>query len=745
MKKQQNPYHFLDVFCLRVPLFSLDFYKKLFEKEDVEYDDLKKIWEDSNIKEAIFLASPYFYSELELLFKGKVNNLKKEIKLKGSFLKYIIRASTRSTPFGLFAGISIGNFKQETDIVIGSITKYTRKTSLDMNYLVSLSSYLSNKSSIKKQLVYYPNSSLYKLANQYRYIEYQIENLKRMYSIEGIEYSNYIEQILNKAKTGEKINTLANLLVNEDITKNDATDFINELIDNQILVSQLEPSVTGDQMLLQIINTLKRLENCSEYIKPLLKLQQAISKLDSLEKNEVQDYKNCYSILDTIGVNYDVKYVFQTDLFIKNKKNVLSKKIAYNLKNVLPLLNTLSKTNTNSNLKKFKKAFSERYHTRKIPLAQALDIEMGVGYIQNDAISDTVPFLNDITPRVNKRSSKNNFLTDSEIIIQKLLFQALKNNEYSIELKDHFFKDSKKKLTDLPDTFSALIEVIKINNENKIYINALGGTNGANLLTRFSKGNKELLNLVTEISSIEKKINFDTALVEIVHLPEARIGNVIKRPHLRDYELPFLGKSNLPFNKQISINDLLVSIKNNRIVLWSKKMNKEVLPRLTNAHNFSFNSLPIYHFLCDLQTQNKTVSLTFSWRSLSKNQSFLPRVCYKNIILSKATWVVETKKLKSIIEVSDKNENLLCNINEWRSNNKIPKYVQLKENDNTLLINLENITLIQLLLASVKNKENFILEEFLFTEDAIVINKTQENFANQCIITFFNESKLKKH
>jgi hypothetical protein len=232
----------------------------------------------------------------------------------------------------------------------------------------------------------------------------------------------------------------------------------------------------------------------------------------------------------------------------------------------------------------------------------------------------------------------------------------------------------------------------------------------------------------------------DKIIAEIAHLPEARTGNILKRPHLREYEIPYLAKSTLPLSQQITIDDLWVSIQNNRIILTSKKRNKEVLPRLTNAHNYESKALPIYHFLCDLQSQNKKTSLGFSWPRLADDHPFLPRVVYKETILSKAKWHLRTLEIKALMAHYDNEVLLLSAIEKWRKLFQVPKYVQLVEGDNTLLIDLEHFYSIQLLLASIKNKKQCVLEEFLFTEDTIV-NRKSERFTNECIITLYNQEK----
>jgi hypothetical protein len=166
-----------------------------------------------------------------------------------------------------------------------------------------------------------------------------------------------------------------------------------------------------------------------------------------------------------------------------------------------------------------------------------------------------------------------------------------------------------------------------------------------------------------------------------------------------------------------------------------------VLPKLTNAHNYAPKALPIYHFLCDLQSQNKKLYLGFSWPKLADNHSFLPRVVYKETILSKAKWHLRKPEIKGLMTHYDNEVLLLSAIEKWRKLFQVPKDVQLVEGDNTLLIDLEHFDSIQLLLASIKNKKQCLLEEFLFKE-ATIVNRKNEKFTNECIITLYNQEKI---
>src|SRR6185295_7783108 len=95
----------------------------------------------------------------------------------------------------------------------------------------------------------------------------------------------------------------------------------------------------------------------------------------------------------------------------------------------------------------------------------------------------------------------------------------------------------------------------------------------------------------------------EAVFAEIVHLPEGRIGNIAARPVLRAYEIPYLGCSGAALDRQIPVTDLRVAVRGGRVRLRSERLGREVIPRLTCAHNFSRRSLGLYRFLCALQLE----------------------------------------------------------------------------------------------------------------------------------------------
>lgn len=93
------PYKPFDRYIIRTPLKSFNYLQCFLSNKETNLDIIKSELHDPVIKEAIFLASPDLYKQIDDLLKGKVLKKKDEDKLLFSILKYISRLSSRSTPF----------------------------------------------------------------------------------------------------------------------------------------------------------------------------------------------------------------------------------------------------------------------------------------------------------------------------------------------------------------------------------------------------------------------------------------------------------------------------------------------------------------------------------------------------------------------------------------------------------------------------------------------------------------------
>jgi len=640
--------------------------------------------------------------------------------------------SHRCTPFGLFAGISTGNVSNNTSrIELETTENYKRKTKLDMNYLCSLVQELEKLPQIRNLIDYYPNTSIYRINNQYRYVEYTYKNSIRHHYIMSIDDTNYIRKVLQFSEKGVKINQLQEFLTSDGIQNEDAQKFIHDLIDNQILISAISPTVSGDDYLRYIIEQTN--------ITRLVELENILERLDKKTfHNNLNTYSEVVNKLEEIQIPFDKKFLFQTDLITTTKSNNLNKNLLKEIHEGVTVLNKLTTRVRNPRLEVFKKTFSNRYEEEEVPLSLALDVETGIGYNQNSVGSyDICPLIDDlIIPQFTTKQDKPFYryeLKKADEFIYKKFIEAKKLNSKVITLKEEDLQSFEENWDDLPITFPLLCSIFQNENENIISITDAGGPSASYLLGRFSHTSEDVRQILEEIVAKETNSNENTILAEIVHLPESRTGNILYRCNLRNYEIPYLAKSNLSSSCQIPISDLQISLRNDELILRSEKLNLRVEPRMGNAHSFDYNSLPIYNFLGDMQTQNLCESLEFSWGPALMNEEFFPRVCYKNIILSPAKWLLK----KTTIENITNKKNLI----KWSKENDIPNTFFLKDYDNELFIDLKNDLSCKMFLSEINKKASIELKENLYSEYSSIVNSSEGTYANEFIFSLYKHSK----
>jgi len=374
-------------FVFRTPAFSTDKWENYIL--DMEKGNNDNLLFDNYFLEAIFIASPILYDEILKYKEGRLP-IKEKGRLFSSLLRYLTRMSWRCTPFGLFSGCSIGEISDKNEIILPNEKEFKRYTRLDMNYLCALIQNISQKKEIRSKIKYYPNTTLYSVSNQLRYVEYTYQNTYRKHNIISVDNSPYLQTVLKFAEKGENIDFLANKLVNDDITFEEAEEFILELIDNQLLVSELEPAVTGNDVLDTFIKKLCDINKNFYILKPLFEIQKLLIKINGLQIGKtISLYDEIITNIKAIGIDYDPKFLFQTDVVKPPIYANVSKSIIQEILEAVVFLNKITPNYENSNLDNFKTAFYNRYEDREMPLSIVLDNEIGIGYpIRNDGDID---------------------------------------------------------------------------------------------------------------------------------------------------------------------------------------------------------------------------------------------------------------------------------------------------------------------------------------------------------------------
>ena len=696
---------------LRTPLQSLD---RLFK---IDMNKLRPIFQ-----EGLYLSSQAYWQEFQ-----KRNQLigKDKEKMDLAFSKYWIRSCMRATPYGTFAGsLTVDISEKETHLVLEDNSEHTRNIRVDMNYVSEIINALLKLPHIAQQLKFYPNNSIYELPNGFRYAEYSISNNTRNYQLTSVNNASYIKAILLKAAEGATISELIELLITtEGVSAEEAAAFISDLLLSQLLISELEPCVTGKDSLDALIAQLEPLKDIEELKSRLKNIQQLICN----PKEGVAYYQHIENELKQLGVSIEVpQNTLQTDLFLTARSAVVNHELVDAITLQAESLTYLARENRNAELMDFKTKFSARYEDAEMPLSIVLDADLGIGYagVRDESAGggDLIDDLAALYGSGQRNGRESSYLEQFSLVKYE---DYAKNKRTHIEVTDEDLKGFKDK-TDkfrFPNSMYLMGSLMKkdmaLSSENFMFsVVGIGGPSAGNLLGRFTHGDERLCNFTKELLKSEEALQPDVIYAEIAHLPQARIGNILLRPVLRAYEIPYVGKSGAPLEAQIPISDLMVGVRNNEVYLRSKKHNKVVIPRLTTAHNFGHRSLPVYKFLCDLQAQGNAYANVWDWGTLV-GLKHLPRVTYKNLVLQKATWKIVEKDIDDLPKLQSEYPDYF---RSFCIRLGLPKRVVYAESDNELAIDFEEATGINLFLHYLKRNKRIQLEEFLFTEENCIVH-----------------------
>lgn len=711
---------------IRTPLQSVD------QLDKMNISALPAMFE-----EGIYLSSSTLWNELQKLPQLEK---KEKTKIEQAILKYWIRSCSRCTPYGTFAGSTIVTIGEKTELVLKESFFHKKSVRIDTNYINDIINSINSIPEIKKQLKYYPNNSIYSIHDSYRFVNYKLNAGIRSYSLNLVERHEYIDNILNAAKFGVTINELLRLGVDSfNINREEAENFIDEILSAQILLSELEVTITGIDPIETLIEKLECLSESAN----LIHLLKSVHELCKTFPGGVTQYKLIENSILNIGFNTTPpKDKVQTDMFLSSEKMEIDRRIIENIVSQASELTVFSRKNRNFDLEIFIDKFTKKYDMAEIPLAVALDSDVGVGYGGIDDTTIDNKWINGIHNEVTSQNSAQfDFI---QHFTQTKFIDWIKTSSKYITITENEIADFTKKTTIHHFSNSAYLvgslysKVKQSFQDGFIFdIKSFDGPSAARLFGRFAAGDKAICEFTREVLEHEEKEFKDAIYAEIVHLPEAKIGNILLRPLLRKYEIPYMGLSGAPANYQIDINDLTLKIRSNEVILKSIKHNKRVLPRLTTAHNFHANSLPLYKFLCDIQYQGLYSPNIWDWGNLS-SVKHLPRVVYKDLILKKARWILTEA------DVSDLPENSLYYIDYFKTftdKYHLPSVVAYLEGDNELLIDFTNYDLITIFVKYLKTQKQVVVTEVLSSIDNCIVKDTQDrSYSNEVIIPMYKVS-----
>lgn len=725
-----------DFFVIRVPRLSCRIVKALPATEAELQDYLSGWLASPGVKEALYLASPSLLERLEL-WHAKPDS-KSGIKVTYALLKYLIRMGSRATPFGLFAGVASGSFDENTVLKPASLAVERRKTRLDMFYLGTIQQELAQNPAEITECYYKPNATLYLLGHTYHYIEPYQSADKRQYRLSAAEQDEYLDVVLTLALKGRTKTQLVQAF-SERYPEADITDiehYLQQLFQEQVLIPELKLPLTSGNTGESFVTSVTQ-AGAQQTASVLEQILTELQNHDRLNTCTPDEYRAMYQTLKALPYKVSENKLFQSDTWRTMDRANINTSLLNTLQQTILALKTTASDKT-EHFDTFIRQFNQRFEGQFVSLLQVLDDEAGVSFSSDTGYES--PLLAGLNITSSRDAGNNHHISKFEQLLLREV--PLKNNTSTLELKsEDLLKDRDKNimLKQLPASFAVNISLYQDeNNQLLVHLHGLSGPSGANMLGRFCHLDEQLLNQVRQYLKKEESLSPEAIFAEVVHMPDGRPGNVISRPSLRDYEIVFLADTTLDESKQIAVSDLYVFIEAGKVKLWSKRLNKQIIPRLTSAHNYSSHALGIYRFLCMLQHQQAELP-HFVMPASFNQMEYVPRIQLDNVILHETHWRIEREMLVALIQNKEWQAEAWAKLCDRY---KIKRYVCYAVADNVLTLDLHNPFMVNLLLSETQHQKYILLKESLLMQYQSYVSNDDGSFAHEIIVPLVNNAAV---
>jgi thiopeptide-type bacteriocin biosynthesis protein len=674
----------------------------------------------AEFREALLLASSSLLADVDSWRTDPTG--KRGSSVERALVRYFTRAASRPTPFGTFAATSVGQVGAATQLRLGSGDRRWRVTRVDHARMCALAERLQAHPTLASSLRWFPSTSVYRVGAALRYADAHPEGDGMRHEVGTLERTGPLDATLDRAAAGASLQELLTALCTDDpeVTHVEAADFVAALIRERVLVSELVPTVTGPPALPALVATLRRTQAGARLAAPIAAIG---AELEALDEQGVGAGAGAYVALAGAIAGPDgaarPERAVQVDMFRDAPGLALGADLLDEVGLALGLLRRLTPPRELDALAEFRAAFRDRYGERSVPLTEVLDEDAGIGFpssLGHAQAPAPAPLLDGL--RFPGRPGPHRSAWDrAEVYKLRWLSDALTRGARELLLTPGDLTELAP-AEPLPhhQAFCVWFSVAArdpqalADGDFTVDLRATAGPSGARYLGRFCHAHPGIEALAREHLAAEEMLAGDAIVAEIVYLPEPRLGNVVVRPVMRGYELPLSGRSGAGAERTLAYEDIDVTVRGGRVVLTSRRLQREVVPRLSCSHSHHSSPSVPYRFLASLQNDGVAEFLQWSWGEALSSAPFLPRVRVGRVVLARARWRLLADELERLRRPTDARTRFAA-VQQLRDHRQLPRFLSLELADRPLLVDLDNTLSVDSFVHAVKSLPSAILVE----------------------------------
>ncbi len=616
------------------------------------------------VQQALAISSPSLADALDDWLEGKpLRNAKTPLRV----IAYILRMATRSTPFGLCAGVGEVEIGASTTLACRENSNERRTwTRPDMELMLNVADAVE-RSELRHMVRYATNGCVVERGGRLFVTNVALVNhgyangmtiaQQRPIALKNTEAVVFVREKCRDGLAFEEI--VESLKTRFSAEEHNAIRLVEQLITAGVLMSEFRISPIGDP----VAALVKRFDALGASVCD--ELRAAIADADALDHLPLQERtrENYASVRDRFArlSPGESPYAVQIDLRMPLSGELHDRV----LEDVERFADFCVRSAPVTTLHKMHQSFLERYEgtERLVPLLELIDENTGIG------VSEGV-------------SSKERDTSVRDALLLQWSCDAMRAGTEEVLLDDRTFELLAPQLAEDDRIFPSIEIGFAIAARSREAIDAgeyliVPGSYSHSDTSAKSLGRlahtlpTELVERTRDL--IAREVPAQHIHAEFVFPPrERRAYNVAIRPSLCNYEIRVgIGGAE---KDTLALDDLWVGIEDNRFYLWSVSQSRRVSVRETHAFATAMQAPDLCRFLALLRYDGCRVLSEFDWGPVAKSV-YLPRVRIGRLVLSPRRWQfpVDTFDLQKA-----------------RSDWNIPRFVQFVQDDRRLMIDLES-------------------------------------------------------
>ncbi|WP_164997120.1 lantibiotic dehydratase [Clostridium minihomine] len=684
--------------------------------------------EDAFLESLLISSQSLYHSYLEDT-EAHIKKNKKIKMLNKSLTRYLIRASSRPTPFGTWARVGLGSWGKEDSVVIDS-KKFRKKATVDelwMSYIISQLEKdldLLQHLDLKMNPILYPQGDRIKNPFCSNHGLLGTKDRKEVLLQSHIRKTGLIDFLAKEAKDFIPCHSLMERIANEYVGI--PTELVNhtllQLIENEILITNLHlPSFCNDP--LQHVLAVLEQTNCKvDLLKDLSELQDMIKRYENSSPN----VELLQSIYQRMSAFYQADNYLKVDAGLQFQQNILSEDIKEILENFVEKFAKLAVNQTKTkNLNQFKNKFYEKYGPNvDVPIYEVIDEKSfhGLNYFSFES----------------EFKDSDRELAIKSVLDQKILDAYLsKSEEIHLSLSDFDRLHLDEEELIYGSSFDLNTFIFKNDqNEYRLAIGPnVGSTSAGKMFQRFSEVyDPSSYHAYNQIygKMIEKTKN-NYCIAEIREAPTSgRIANIIST-HKTYAHYIAMGNTEQNLEGEILLRDLAIGIQDNK-QLYIKSLKTDQMVKVTTNHMLNVDlGSKIQKLLITISEEYESFPLSRIFSLYQNSYPYIPRIVFEKVILYPKMWFLFPDFFHlETLQTFEKDFML------FKERYQLDEMLYLAEGDNRLVIDITQKEYQEYLYEILKKKQIVNLREMedKTFQQSIVRDENQNHYLAEYVFSF---------